>query len=198
MVGAAAAALSPAVDKVVLAAPGAHLIQMLDESPDLGGRLNLLLLATAGAEGIGLMAGSERRLVPESPEREVYARVAETILAPIDPASWAGALAARQKTPNPLKVLAMFPAADRVFTPRGQIRFADALGGAAAAAQLDFGQLGDDILGLGWPEVEDPTAALPVISAATFAGGHGFLLDFADPALTGAAQTQAAAFLAAP
>lgn len=198
MVGAAAAALSTNVDRVVLAAPGAHIIEILDESPEVGGRLNLLLLATGNADGIGLMAGSTRRLVPESAEREMFSRVAETIMGPVDPVSWAGALAARQKTPMPLRVLLQVPAADRVFTPGAQQRFADALGAAAVAAQVQYGHIGDDTLGLDWPEIENPAVGLPTFSAATFEGGHGFLLDFVDPALTGQAQTQAAGFLAAP
>jgi dienelactone hydrolase len=197
-VGLAAAALSPAVDRVVVAAPGANLMQILDESPVIGRRLGLLLLATGNADGIGLMAGSERRLVPEHAEREVFSIVAETILAPVDTVTWLGALGARQASPAPLRVLALLPAGDSTFTPAAHVRFADALRTAAEDAEADHGHLGEDLLGLGWPTVTDTSKGFPTITTATYAADHGFLLDFADPAVTAAAQAQAAAFLAAP
>jgi len=198
LIGAVAAAISPAVDRVVLAAPCADLIQCLDESPALATRLGLLLLATGNANQIGLMAGSERRMVPKTPQRDVFSRVAETILAPVDPASWATTLVGRQSTATPLRMLIQMPAKDLVFTPNGNRRFADAIGGAAEAGEVAYGQLGDDLFNLGWPPIVDPTKGLPAITAATIAGGHGFFLDFVDPAVTGAAQQQAAGFLASP
>lgn len=185
------AAISPELDRVVLAAPASHLTQIINDSPRLGRDIDLLMVATANATGIGILADSERRLVPDGAEREVFSRVTETILASVDPASYAAALVSGELGNAP-RVLVQFSLGDDVVTNLGNVRLAQAL--ASTDDPDAVAQLGDELFPLGIPT----TTTGAMVTIRQYAGSHGLLLDFVDPAVTATAQQHAAAFFAAP
>lgn len=187
----AIAAVSPEIDRVVLAAPASHLTQVINDSPRLGRDIDLLMVATANATGFGILADSERRLVPDGAEREVFSRVTETILGPVDPASYAAALVSGALGNAP-RVLVQFSLGDDVVTNLGNVRLAQALASTDDAAAVAL--IGDELFPLGVPT----TTAGTRVTLRQYAGSHGLLLDFVDPAVTATAQQHAAAFFAAP
>lgn len=187
----AIAAISPEIDRVVLAAPASHLTQIINDSPRLGRDIDLLMVATANATGIGILADSERRLVPDGAEREVFSRVTETILAAVDPASYAAALVSGELGNAP-RVLVQFSLGDDVVTNLGNVRLAQALASTDDADAVAL--IGDELFPLGVPT----TTTGAVVTLRQYAGTHGLLLDFVDPAVTAMAQQHAAAFFAAP
>jgi len=188
--------VSPEVDRVLLNVPAAHLTQIINDSPRLSKDLDLLIYASAGATGIGLLAGSPRYMIPDGPERELFSRVSETILAPIDPESYAAGLVSGALGGSSPRVLVQFALGDDVVTNLGNVRFAQAM--AAGAADSDeVVTVGKELFPLGLPVV--PAAAtLPPVALSEFAGGHGMLLDFVDPAVTTAVQQQAGLFFGSP
>lgn len=185
------AAISPEIDRVVLAAPASHLTQIINDSPRLGRDIDLLMVATANATGFGILADSERRLVPDGAEREVFSRVTETILASVDPASYAAALVSGELGNAP-RVLVQFSLGDDVVTNLGNVRLAQAL--ASTDDPDAVALIGDELFPLGIPT----TTTGAVVTLRQYAGSHGLLLDFVDPAVTATAQQHAAAFFAAP
>jgi len=188
--------VSPEVDRVLLNAPASHLTQIINDSPRLSKDLDLLIYASSNATGIGLLAGSPRYMVPDGSERELFSRVSETILAPIDPASFAAALVSGALGASGPRVLVQFALGDDVVTNLGNVRFAQALA-SGADDPSEVVTVGKELFPLGLPVV--PAAVtLPPIAVSEFAGGHGMLFDFADPAVTTAVQQQAGLFLASP
>lgn len=189
--------VSPEVDRVLLNVPATHLTQIINDSPRLSKDLDLLIYATATAQGIGLLAGSPRFMVPDGPERELFTAVSDTILGPIDPATFAAHLVTGDLGGAP-RVLVQIVQGDQVVTERGSVRFAQALG-SGAEDPSEVVALGPLLFPLDLTTVtlgeSDP---LPPIAIAEHSGGHGFLLDFEDPAATSAAQKQAALFFASP
>ena len=208
MVAAPLAALTPAIDRVALLAVGGSLPDVLRDSGAIAPSLNVLMLVTAAADGFGLMAGSDDRMITGTPQREVYDIVAETILAPVDPLSVAAHLLPGGIRGTPARVLVQIATSDEVVPVGAAVRFARAVAHGAATDDgfpwvLTAGQdpAAPPEIGLGLP-LWDAAAAggVPAPSGVTVfdAAGHGFPLDFADPAITAAAQTQIATFLAAP
>ncbi len=189
-------AVSPEVDRVLLNVPGTHLTQIINDSPRLGKDVDLLLYATANATGIGLLAGSDRFMVPDGPERELFSRVSETIMGSVDPASFGAGMISGALGGSSPRVLVQFAKGDDVVTNFSNVRFAQMLQGGADEPD-EVVLVGDELFPLDVPVV--PAAQLlPPIAIAQFAGGHGMLLDFVDPAITAAVQGQAALFFAAP
>ena len=185
------AAVSPDIDRVVLAAPGSHLTQIINDSPRLGKDIDLLMYATANATGIGILADSERRLTPDGGEREVFSQVLETILADIDPATYATALVLGSLGNAP-RILVQFSYGDDVVTNLANVRLAQALASTDDAAAVAL--YGDELFPLGVPT--STTSAR--VTIRQYAGIHGLLLDAVDPAVTATAQQHAATFFAAP
>ena len=172
------------------------LTQIINDSPRLGKDVDLLLYATANATGIGLLAGSDRFMVPDGPERELFSRVSETIMGSVDPASFGAGMISGALGGSSPRVLVQFAKGDDVVTNFSNVRFAQMLQGGADEPD-EVVLVGDELFPLDVPVV--PAAQLlPPIAIAQFAGGHGMLLDFVDPAITAAVQGQAALFFAAP
>jgi alpha-beta hydrolase superfamily lysophospholipase len=192
MLATAIVATSPEIDRAVLSAPGAHLAQLVTDSPRLGKDIDLLIYATANAPGFGLLAGSAARLVPGSAARALHTQVAETLLAPADPAPFASALVDGRLGAS-ARVLVQLPATDDVVPTSAQRRFALAFA-EAASADREVTLVGDDHLDLDL----EPSMTPGPLTLAPLSGGHGVLLDFVDPTATAFAQRQAATFLAAP
>ena len=119
--------------------------------------------------------------------------MAETILAPADPASYAAALIDGSLGGATQRVLVQFALGDDVVTNLANRRFAQAL----AAGGDDVVSVAPELFPLGI-DIAAPGIALPPIAITQFEGGHGMLLDFVDPAVTAAVQQQAAMFFAAP
>lgn len=189
-------AVSPEIDRVLLAAVGSHLTQIINDSPRLSKDVDVLIYATAKATGIGLLADSPRFMVPDGAERELFSRVSETILGGVDPASYAGAITSGALGGASPRVLVQLAFGDDVVTNFANVRFAQAL--ASGAEEPDEVVLvGEELFPLGLPVVA-PAQVLPPLAFTELAGGHGLLLDFADPAVTTAAQQQAGLFLAQP
>ncbi len=189
-------AVSPEIDRVLLNVPASHITEIINDSPRLGKDIDLLIYATAKATGIGLLADSPRFMVPDGPERELFTRISETILAPADPATYAAGLVSGALGGSSPRVLVQFALADDVVTNLGNVRFAQALAGGAEEPD-EVVTVGAELFPVGLPVV--PAAAtLPPIALTQFAGGHGMLFDFADPAITAAVQQQAALFFASP
>jgi len=192
MVATAVVAVSPAIDRAVLNVAGGDLAQIVNDSPQIGKDLDLLIYAVANADGIGLLAGSPRFMVPDGPEREVFTRVAETILAAVDPQVYAGAMVSGAAGNAQPRLLIQQAYGDTVVPNNANIRYA--LAAASGADPGDVTQVEPVLFETGLPVV----GTLGGASVTQFAGAHGFLLDFVDQAVTAAAQTQAAQFLAAP
>ena len=196
ILGTALVAVSPEIDRALFNVPGAHITQIINDSPALSKDIDLLLYATAKAQGIGLLAGSERFMVPDGPERELFSRVSETILAPADPATYAAAVVSGALSGGAPRVLVQFALGDKVVTNLSNVRYAQAL----AAGAEDRGEvvtLTPELFPLDLPTVQ-PAQLLPPIALSQFGGGHGMLFDFADPAVTAAVQQQAGLFFGAP
>lgn len=192
ILGVGLASVSPEIDRVVLAAPGSHLVQIINDSPALSRDLDLLMYATGNATGFGILADSPRRLVPDGPEREVFSRVTETILAAVDPASFGGPLVSGALGNAP-KTLVIFAKSDLVVTTPSNVRLAQAF----AAGSVDPSAVvlaGEELFPLGLPTGE----AGSHVTVRQVAGGHGSFLDFVDPAVTAQSQSAAATFFAAP
>lgn len=196
ILGTAVVAVSPEIDRALFNVPGSHLTQIINDSPALAKDIDLLLYATAKAQGIGLLAGSERFMVPDGPERELFSRVSETILAPADPASYAAAVVSGALGGSAPRVLVQLAFGDLVVTNLGNVRYAQTLA-AGAEDRGDVVTLTPELFPLDLPTVQ-PAQTLPPIALSEFAGGHGMLLDFADPAITAAVQQQAGLFFASP
>ena len=94
------------------------------------------------------------------------------------------------------RVLVQFALGDDVVTNFANVRFAQMLQGGADEPD-EVVLVGEELFPLDVPVV--PTGPLlPAVAISEFAGGHGMLLDFVDPAITAAVQGQAALFFAAP
>ncbi|MFO0750193.1 MAG: hypothetical protein U1F43_31670 [Myxococcota bacterium] len=197
MVATAVVAVSPAIDRAILNVPGGDLTQIVTDSPRIHPDVDLLLYGSCHATGFGLLAGSKRFMVPDGPEREMWARVAETVTAATDPSTFAAAMVSGALGNAQPRLLIQFAHDDLVVPNNANIRYAQAMA-AGAAEPTDVPQLAPVLFDLGLPDVDANQAPLLHIAVSEFAGGHGFLLDFVDPAVTAAAQTQAATFLAAP
>ncbi len=195
MLGIGIAAVSPEIDRVVLAAPGSHLTQIINDSPALSRDIDLLMYATGNATGFGILAGSDSRLVPDGAERELVSRISETILASVDPASYAAALVnGSLGSATATKTLVLYSLGDTVVTNPSNVRLTQAfVGGTDDPSAVVL--LGDELFPIGIPTAITPGNHVTV---RQYAGGHGLFLDFTDPAVTATAQQHAAAFLAAP
>jgi hypothetical protein len=189
-------AVSPEIDRALLNVPGAHITQIINDSPRLAKDIDVLVYATANAQGIGLLAGSPRFMVPDGAERELLTEVSDTILAAVDPASYAGAIVSGALGGSAPRVLVQFALGDDVVTNRANVRYAQALAGGADSAD-EVVAVGPELFPTGL-SVVTLSQLLPPVAVTQFEGGHGLLLDFADPAVTAAAQQQAGLFLASP
>jgi len=196
MLATALVAVAPEIDRALLNVPGAHVTQIIDDSPRLSKDIDLLLYATAKAQGIGLLAGSARFMVPDGPERELFSRVSETIFGAVDPASYAAAIVSGALGGSSPRVLVQFALGDQVVTNLANVRFAQALASGAEDPGEVVAVL-PELFPLGLPTVQ-VSAQLPPIAVTQFQGSHTLLLDFADPAVTAACQAQAAEFFTAP
>lgn len=212
MVALPVAAVSPAIDRVVLTSPGAHISQIVSDSPVIAKQLDPLIYMTANADQFGLLHDSPRFMLPDGPEREVFTRVSETIFAPADPVTYASALVSGELGATP-RILVQFGTNDRVIPPSAHARLVQAMA-AGADDDRPVVQVEPQLTDLGVPVVPAVTlpdgkkAPPPPIAVAQFPAEHGFLLGcetfyapvdpFCDPAQTVAAQTQIALFLSLP
>lgn len=197
MVATVVVALSPAIDRVILNVPGGVLAQIVGDSPRISKDLDVLVYAVANAAGIGLLAGSERVMVPDGPERELFTRVAETITAAVDPLVYAPAVVSGRLGNAGPRVLVQLAHKDDVVPNNANTRFAQALAAGADLAS-DVPQVTPVLFPLDLVVVDAQQLPTLPIAITQFEGGHGFLLDFTDVAVTSAAQAQAATFLAVP
>lgn len=188
-------AVSPEVDRALLDVVGSHLSAIIADAPRLTKDFDPLIYATANATGIGTLAGSPRYMIPDGPERELYNRVAETILAPVDPASYAAALVDGSLGASGPRLLVQFALGDDVVTNLANRRFAQAL--AAGGEDGEVVSVAPELFPLDL-ELVAPGVALPPIAITQFEGDHGMMLDFVDPEVTAAVQKQAALFFASP
>ncbi|MFT7581102.1 MAG: dienelactone hydrolase [Myxococcota bacterium] len=190
-------AISPDVERVFLNVPGGPINQVIVDSPSLSTQLNALIYLVANASGFGLLAGTDTPMLPHSGPREIFSRVAEVILGPIDPNTYAGALLDGRLGNAKPKVLVQFASNDLVITKDNNRRFAWAL---EAGGSQDSGlvHLKPVMFDLDLPVVEGGSGTLPAAGVTQFSGGHGLLFDFADPAVTAAAQGELVKFLAGP
>lgn len=197
MVATPIVAVSPDIDRAVLAVPGGDLTQIVSDSPSIHGDLDLLVYAVANAPGIGLLASSPRFMVPDGPERDLWARVAETIVATTDPWTYTGAMVSGELGNQGPRLLVQFALGDLVVPNDANVRYAQGMA-AGGAEPSEVPQLTPVLFDTGLPTIDGSQGPTVPIAVTQFAGGHGFLLDFADPEVTGAAQKMAAMFLAAP
>lgn len=197
ILGAGVAAVSPDLDRVALSAPGASLVQIIDESPALGADLDLLLYATGNAPGFGLLAGSARTLLPDDGAREIYDRVAETLLSSADPLAWAPAILSGALGGARPRLLVQLAVGDLVVPNSANTRFARAVAAGAPTPEA-FPQLLPVGFDTGLPTAMLPDGSAPVPGVTFFAGAHTHLLDWADPEVTAAAQAEVVGFLTAP
>ena len=195
ILGAQLAALSPDLDRALLSVPGGSLLQILEESPALRPDIDLLLYATANAPGFGLLAGQTRGLLPDDRARELFDRVAETLLGGADPLSTARAILSGALDNGRPRVLVQLALGDLVVPNATNLRFVQALAAGADDAS-DLPQIAPVLVDAGLPTWDSP--GLPRDGVATFAAPHTHLLDGVVPAATAAAQAQMAAFLTAP
>lgn len=200
IVGTMVAAVSPHVHRVVLNVPGAALPAIVHDSPWLGHDTDLLMLATGGADGIGLMAGTGEPLLPDSEAREVYDIVAETVVAAADAGTFAEHVATGALGGASPRALVQVASEDTVIPRDASRRFVRAL---AAGLEEPLPLLVDGALNQAWfdlgglPE-RDPALGFGPAAVAIFPGDHAFLIDLVDPAVTAAAQTQVVQFLVEP
>ncbi len=200
IVGTIMAAVSPSISRAVLNVPGADIAAIVRDSPFLAHDTNLLALATASAEGIGLMAGVDAPFLPGTEEREVYDIVAETVIAPADAGTYAPFVLNGGLGGSAPRVLVQLAAADTVIPQNASRRYVRAIAAGAEDLPLlvdgELNQAWFDVGGL--DEVDDFSLGLPPSGVAIFPGDHAFLIDFADPATTAAAQLQMVQFLLQP
>lgn len=197
ILGAGVAAVSPDLDRVALSVPGASLVQIIDESPALSGDIDLLIYATGGAPGFGLLAGSARTLLPDDGAREVYDRVAESLLSRADPLAWASAILSGSLGGAQPRLLVQLAVGDLVVPNSTNARFVRAVASGAPVPEA-FPQLLPVGFDTGLPTAMLPEGSAPVPGVTFFAGGHTHLLDWVDPEVTAAAQTELVGFLTAP
>ena len=195
ILGTVIAAVSPDVDRVVLSVPGGSLLEILEESPALHNDIDVLLYATANAPGFGLLAGQRRAMLPDDGARQLFDRVAETVLAPIDPLTYAADVLSGDLGNARPRVLVQLAYRDLVVPNTTNARLVRALA-AGADNPASFPQIPPVALELGLPTWE--SAGLPLDGVASLVATHTHLLDWTDPAVTAAAQTQMVEFLTAP
>ncbi|TNF24266.1 MAG: hypothetical protein EP329_25240 [Deltaproteobacteria bacterium] len=194
ILGTMIAAVSPDVDRVVLSVPGGSLLQVLEESPALHGDIDVLIYLTANAPGFGLLAGQTRAMLPDDGARQLFDRVAETVLAPVDPLTYAPAVLSGDLGNARPRVLVQLALNDLVVPNTTNTRLVQALA-AGVDDPRDFPQIPPVEVETGLPSWEG--AALPVDGVASFVGVHQMLLDWSDPEGTAAAQAQMVEFLTA-
>ncbi len=195
ILGTAIAAVSPDVDRAVLSVPGGSLLEILEESPALHSDVDVLLYLTANAPGFGLLAGQERAMLPDDGARQLFDRVAETILATVDPLTFAPAVLSGDLGNARPRVLVQLALRDLVVPNSTNARLVRALA-AGADDTASFPQIPPVALDLGLPTWQSD--APPLDGVASFDGVHQLLLDWSDPAVTAAAQAQMVEFLTAP
>ncbi|MEZ4269558.1 MAG: hypothetical protein R3F39_24635 [Myxococcota bacterium] len=201
MLGTIIAAVSPHVSRAVLNVPGGGVTAILRDSRSLSHDIDLLMYATAGAEGFGLLAGSPRRLLPQSDEHELFELVAGTVLAAADPLTFAPAILSGALGGAKPRVLLQFAADDAVVPNNANARLAQAIAsGAPTPADLPLwvdGAINQQYFDLGLP-THNLSAGPTPNGVSQFQGSHVFLLDGVIPEVTGQAQLQAMQFLLAP
>lgn len=197
MVATVVVALSPDIDRALLNVPGGSFPQIVNDSPRISANLDLLIYGVSNAEGIGLLAGSPRFMVPDGPERELFTRVAESVIGATDPWTYASAMVSGELGNAQPRLLVQFVKGDDVVPNNANLRYVHGM--AAGAADPDeVPQIEPVLFATGLPVISAQAGQASPIGVTQFAGDHGFLLDFVDPVITAAAQTQAATFLAAP
>jgi dienelactone hydrolase len=201
ILGTIIAAVSPHLSRAVLNVPGGGLPAIVRDSRSLSHDVDLLLYATAGAEGFGLLAGSPRRLLPMSDEHELFELVAGTVLAAADPLTFAPAVLSGALGGAKPRVLVQLAADDAVVPNNANARLVQALA-STAPTPADFplwvdGGINQAYFDLGLPE-HDLSAGLTPMGVSQFQGSHVFLLDGVIPEVTAQAQLQAMQFLLAP
>lgn len=201
MLGTIIAAVSPHISRAVLNVPGGGVTAILRDSRALSHDVDVLMYATAGAEGFGLLAGSPRRLLPQSDEHEIFEVVAGTVLAAADPLTFAPAILSGALGGAKPRVLLQFAADDAVVPNNANARLAQAIAsGAPTPADLPLwvdGAINQQYFDLGLP-IHDLKSGLTPHGVSQFQGAHVFLLDGVIPEVTGQAQLQAMQFLLAP
>ncbi|MCB9729552.1 MAG: hypothetical protein H6744_08440 [Deltaproteobacteria bacterium] len=201
MLGTIIASVSPHLARAVLNVPGGGLPAILRDSRVLSHDVDLLMYATAGAEGIGLLAGSPYELLPMSDEHELFELVAGVVLASADPLTFAPAVLSGELGGSRPRILVQFAADDAVVPNNANARLAEALAaGADAPAALPLwldGAMNQEYFDLELPSLDLSEGPTPM-GIAEFPGAHTFLLDGFIPEVTAAAQLQAMQFLLAP
>ncbi len=187
-------AVSPDIERAVLSAPGGSYAQVLADSPSFGPDIDLLIYATANVDGFGLMAADGAPMLPGHAERDLFDRVAETVLGPVDPLTFAAAVFKGDLGGGRPQVLVQLSHPDLTVPNDANARFVRALAGGAESADA-FPVVGPALFATGLPEI-DAAAGLPASGVTQREGGHDLLFDFADPAATRAAQAQLVEFLA--
>jgi len=194
ILGTAIAAVSPDIDRVVLSVPGGSLLQVLEQSPALHGDIDLLIYATANAPGFGLLAGQTRGMLPDDGSRQLFDRVAETVLSTVDPLTYAPAVLSGDLGNARPRVLVQLALNDLVVPNSTNARLVHALA-AGADDPASFPQIPPVAVDLGLPQALG--GALPSDGVASFVGVHQMLIDWSDPEATAAAQAQMVEFLTA-
>ncbi len=221
MMGLQMLAVSPVIAKAVLNVPGGGLPAIVRDAPNIDGDVRMLMLATANVDGFGLLSGTTRRMLNDSPEREIYDIVLQTVVAPIDPMTYAphllsGALRAASLPPGasvpPPSFLMQFVAGDLTVPNSANARLARAVaafGGPDDLPHLVDAQGAQVLFDLGLPTREAPATDFPRAGVSQFRvtrpevmpeglawdGGHKALWLWLDPATTAAMQSQAVRFL---
>lgn len=201
MLGTIIAAVSPHISRAVLNVPGGGVTAILRDSRALSHDVDLLMYATAGAEGFGLLAGSPKRLLPQSDEHELFEVVAGTVLAAADPLTFAPAVLSGALGGAKPRVLLQFADDDAVVPNNANVRLVQAIAsGAPTPADLPLwvdGAINQSYFDLGLP-THDLAAGPTQNGASEFQGSHAFLLDGVIAEVTGQAQLQVMRFLLAP
>lgn len=201
MLGTIIAAVSPHISRAVLNVPGGGVTAILRDSRALSHDVDLLMYATAGATGFGLLAGSPRRMLPMSDEHELFEVVAGTVLAAADPLTFGPAILSGALGGAKPRVLVQLAVDDAVVPNNANARLVQAIAsGAASPADLPLwvdGAINQDYFDLGLP-IHSLAAGLTANGVSEFQGSHVFLLDGVIPEVTGQAQLQAMQFLLAP
>ena len=203
ILGTTVAALEPAVTRAVLSVPGGGLSSIARESETLGTDMDLLLLATAHAPEVGLLRGQERNLIRGTDDREILDAVVETLLAPIDPLSFApDLLSGRLRGGTPPRVLFQLAHDDPWIPNSASARLMRAVAvGAPAAGQFGL-VLHDGQATPLFPLGDVPTvaegAAWPTSAVTQWEAGHEMIFDFVDPSVTRAVQRELVEFLDRP
>ncbi len=203
ILGTTLAALEPRVARAVLSVPGGGLSGVARESRTLGTELDLLLLATAHAPDVGLLRDQTRNLIRGTDDRELLDAVVETILAPIDPLSFApDLLSGRLRGGEPPRVLFQLAHDDPWIPNSASARLMRAVA-VGAPAQGTFGLVLHDgqtepLFPLGDVPAVAESASPPPSRVTEWEAGHEMIFDFVDPAVTRAAQRELVEFLDAP